>query len=226
MSWVWTSVICKSLTSFLASRSLTLNTEKSVLTDLTKTSATFLGVDIQFSTTKDTGKKYLSITPSVKKCKSIINKISTYLDTETGSTGTAINNLNPVVRGWASYFRHALSNGTFKKLDYKVAVLYYAWLVRKYPKTPRRTLFFFLVNTILRQVFCQGANLRHGHKFMVKMFTWSCVSSRIPSVLNITISVRVLVWERNWNKWVWSKSTFSLNHFENEYKVSPLVLFE
>jgi len=141
MSWVWTSVIYKSLTPFLAIRGLTLNTEKSVLTDLTQTSATFLGVEIQFTRTKDTENKSLSITPSVKKCKSIIKKISTYLATETGSTDTVIKELNPVIRGWSSYFRHAFSNLAFNKLDSKVWLLYYAWLVRKYPKTPWQTLY-------------------------------------------------------------------------------------
>jgi RNA-directed DNA polymerase len=49
-----------------------------------------------------------------------------------------INRLNPVIRGWANYYRYAVSKTTFSKLDDRLYSLLRRWAHRRHPNKPVR----------------------------------------------------------------------------------------
>jgi RNA-directed DNA polymerase len=107
----------KALNLFLAERGLTLNKTKSVLTRLETSKASFLGMDLLIKLSSK-GKKYLLITPSPKKVVFLLKKISTTLKKmRTASAAQVITKLNPMIIGWAEYYKYANSTRTFRQLD-------------------------------------------------------------------------------------------------------------
>jgi RNA-directed DNA polymerase len=46
--------------------------------------------------------------------------------------------LNPIVRGWATYYRGVVSTETFQKLDNHVWTLVWKWALFRHPKKPKR----------------------------------------------------------------------------------------
>jgi RNA-directed DNA polymerase len=44
--------------------------------------------------------------------------------------------LNPIIRGWANYFRHGASQRTFNRLDYHIHWQLWRWAKRRHPNKP------------------------------------------------------------------------------------------
>ncbi|BAM06997.1 group II intron maturase-specific domain-containing protein [Leptospirillum ferrooxidans] len=49
-----------------------------------------------------------------------------------------IQTLNPVIRGWANYYRHIVAKTTFGKIDDILWSLLWTWLKRRHPEKGRR----------------------------------------------------------------------------------------
>jgi RNA-directed DNA polymerase len=97
--------------TFLAMRGLTLSDEKTKITHIDK-GFDFLGFNIR----KYNGK--LLIKPSRKSVKSFLANIRDTIKSNKGAaTINLIGILNPKIRGWANYYRHAVSKQTFSYVD-------------------------------------------------------------------------------------------------------------
>lgn len=117
------------LVGFLAERGLELSEKKTRVTHIEE-GVDFLGFHLRKY--KD-GK--LIITPSKKSVKQILTKIRTLIKKHrTVSAETLINLLNPVIRGWANFFRHVVSKKMFATIDHETWKSLWQWARRRHRK--------------------------------------------------------------------------------------------
>jgi RNA-directed DNA polymerase len=104
----------------------------------------FLGFKIRqfqagkYTTGKNTVKEPLGfstiITPSQEKVKLHLKEIATVIDTHrAASQSKLIESLNPVIKGWANYYRTVPSSKTFYRLDFMVYQKLRAWAKHRHP---------------------------------------------------------------------------------------------
>jgi RNA-directed DNA polymerase len=94
----------------------------------------FLGFHIQRRTRKGTDKKTVYTYPSKKALLSVMAKVRTLTDRSRHLTLEALlRQLNPVLRGWCTYFRHGVSKATFGYLDAYVWRRVTAWIRKRHP---------------------------------------------------------------------------------------------
>lgn len=122
-----------------------LSQEKTLITHISK-GFEFLGHRIQMHQ-RPNGKPVLYTYPSKdalmrvkRKVKEITSRATLGLDLK-----AMLGRLNPVIRGWANYFRFDVAKRTFAYLDYYVWRRVFRWLRKKHSKVPvkklRRRLF-------------------------------------------------------------------------------------
>jgi len=115
------------LTAFLKARGLELSEQKTVITHI-QTGFHFLG-----HTVRKYGDKLL-ITPAKSKVQRLREKISTLIHSAVGLTQEALlRKLNPLLQGWANYYRNGAATATFTKLDYHVYRRLRRWITRRHP---------------------------------------------------------------------------------------------
>jgi RNA-directed DNA polymerase len=121
------------LTEWLGKRGLVLSPEKTRIVHLTE-GFDFLGYNIRLyhaPKTSRTGYKLL-IKPSKQSVMNIRKKLRARWRKLRGSNASAIARaLNPIVRGWANYFRVKVAKETFKALD--------NWMFQREVRYARRT---------------------------------------------------------------------------------------
>jgi RNA-directed DNA polymerase len=121
------------LTEWLKERGLTLSQEKTRIVHLTE-GFDFLGFNVRlYSTplTSRTGWKLL-IKPSKESVQEMRTKLKNLWEKSQGTNVQAVlGKLNPVIRGWANYFRIAVAKETFSSLD--------RWMYQKEDHYTRRT---------------------------------------------------------------------------------------
>jgi RNA-directed DNA polymerase len=116
------------LTAFLHPRGLELSEQKTVITSI-QTGFNFLG-----HTLRKYGDKLL-ITPAKSKVQILRDKIRRLIQAALGLTQEALlRQLNPLLRGWANYYRNGASKATFSKLDYYVRWKLWRWITRRHPQ--------------------------------------------------------------------------------------------
>jgi RNA-directed DNA polymerase len=107
------------LTVWLKERGLTLSQEKTRIVHLTE-GFDFLGFNIRHypaPLTSRTGWKLL-IKPSKESVQEMQKKLKDLWDeAQGGNVQAVLTKLNPVIRGWANYFRTAVAKEIFSKLD-------------------------------------------------------------------------------------------------------------
>jgi RNA-directed DNA polymerase len=119
---------------FLAERGLVLSPEKTLVTHV-QDGFDFLGQNV-----RRYGKKVL-LKPSNQAVKTFyaglrqVVRKSLHLD-----PAILIHILNPKIRGWANYHRHASSKSTFQHLDHLTFRLLWQWARRRHPKKNRHWL--------------------------------------------------------------------------------------
>jgi RNA-directed DNA polymerase len=97
---------------FLSQRGLNLSGEKTRITRI-EDGFDFLGQQL-----RKYGDKFIA-TPSKSSVKGIVLKTRKIIKSHLGSkTAEMLRVLNPVIRGWANYHRHACSKKTFNYVDY------------------------------------------------------------------------------------------------------------
>lgn len=117
--------------AFLAERGLVLSPEKTLVTHI-EDGFDFLGQNV-----RRCGKKVLS-RPSSAAVKAFYAGLRQvvwrclHLD-----PARLIQLLNPKIRGWANYHRHASSKATFQRLDHLIFRLLWQWARRRHPKKNR-----------------------------------------------------------------------------------------
>jgi RNA-directed DNA polymerase len=114
-------------------RGLVFNEDKTKIVHLAE-GFDFLGFNIR---RHRNGK--LLIKPSGKAIKRIRERLATETRALRGSNAAAvIARLNPIIRGWAAYYRGAVSSKTFDKLDHYMWQLTYKWAKHTHPNKPKR----------------------------------------------------------------------------------------
>ncbi len=115
---------------FLAERGLKLSPEKTQIVHIEQ-GCDFLGQNIR----KYNGK--LLIKPAKGNVKNCMDKVrSIVTGNKQAKTGHLIVQLNPVIRGWARFHRHAVSKETFGKVDHAIWNSIRRWVRRRHPKKP------------------------------------------------------------------------------------------
>jgi RNA-directed DNA polymerase len=123
------------ITSWLEERGLELNWDKTGIVHRTQ-GFHFLGFDVRMY-----GKKLL-VKPQKEKVKAFLSKVKAWLDGhKMAKTEEVITHLNPVLRGWALYYRYVVSKETFQQVDYRVWRMVWHWARRRHPNKSKRWVF-------------------------------------------------------------------------------------
>jgi len=119
---------------FLRERGLELSPEKTVITPI-EDGFDFLGQQV-----RDYHGTIL-VKPSRKNVATFLNNVRTLIKAnEQATTGHLIVQLNPLIRGWATYHRHVSSKRTFVSVDHAIFQALWRWAKRRHPKKPVRWL--------------------------------------------------------------------------------------
>ena len=145
------------VSNFLAVRGLSLSEEKTRISHIDD-GFDFLGFNIR----KYKGK--LLIKPSKTGIISIKRKIKDILrSNRAAKTDNLIGLLNPVIKGWANFYRHVVSQEIYDKIDSAIWEMTWQWAVRRHPKKPLRWIKskYFQRKAYRNWVFCeQGGKLQ------------------------------------------------------------------
>src|ERR671912_137535 len=96
----------------------------------------FLGFRIQRRRKRGTSKRVVYTYPSKKALASIVGRVRTLTRRTSHPTLAALlRQLNPVLLGWCTYFRHGVSKATFGYLDQYTWHRVVRWIRRRYRKT-------------------------------------------------------------------------------------------
>lgn len=114
--------------AFLKERGLELSSEKTRISHIDE-GFDFLGFNVR----KYRGK--LLIKPSKQSIKAVLKKVREMIKSNPAiKTERLIRLLNPVLRGWAHYFRHVVSKRTYCYIDHHVYQAIQRWVNRRHPK--------------------------------------------------------------------------------------------
>jgi RNA-directed DNA polymerase len=113
---------------------LRLSEEKTRITHIDE-GFDFLGFRIQRQTNRGTGKRHVYTYPSKAALMAVKAKVRALTRGATHQPlEVLLHRVNPVVRGWANYFRHGASKTTFRYLDAFVWRRVAIWLRHKHPR--------------------------------------------------------------------------------------------
>jgi RNA-directed DNA polymerase len=119
------------LGGWLAMRGLSFNEEKTRIAHLED------GFDFLAYNVRRYGDKLL-IKPSKAALRRVRKRLSTEMRALRGANaGAVVQKLNPIIRGWAAYFRNAVSSKAFASLDEHMWELTYKWAKHSHPKKSR-----------------------------------------------------------------------------------------
>ncbi|WP_289481788.1 group II intron maturase-specific domain-containing protein, partial [Klebsiella pneumoniae] len=116
------------IAAFMRERGLELSEEKTAITHIDK-GFDFLGQNVR----KYNGK--MLIKPSKKNLKNFLCKVREIIKRNpTLPAWKLIGQLNPVIRGWATYHRHVVAKETFNYVDTQIWRAIWRWCVRRHPR--------------------------------------------------------------------------------------------
>lgn len=119
--------ILPEIKTWLAKRGLQLNEEKTQIRHISE-GFNFLGFNI-----RQYGGKCL-IKPQKEKVRDKISQIKTWLNEHPNAKPEVIISvLNPILRGWANYYKHGVSSRTFSYFDHRMVKLLIKWAKKKHP---------------------------------------------------------------------------------------------
>jgi RNA-directed DNA polymerase len=159
------------LTAFLKERGLELSEQKTVITHI-QTGFNFLG-----HTVRKYGDKLL-ITPAKSKIQNLRDKISRLIQSALGLTQEALLGiLNPLLRGWANYYRNGAAKRTFTKLDHYVRRKLWRWATRRHPTKSaawKRSKYFLASGS--EGVFSVRVQRKQGESRVLKLYRLASTS--------------------------------------------------
>lgn len=122
------------LAGWLAPRGLVFNENKTRIVHR-EDGFDFLGFNLRYY--PDAGK--LLIKPSTDAVRRLRKRLADEMRNLHGSNATVvIARLNPIIRGWAAYYRGVVSSRIFSTLDHYLWWLTYRWARRRHPNKPRK----------------------------------------------------------------------------------------
>ncbi len=115
------------LTAFLKPRGLELSEQKTVITHI-QDGFNFLGHTVRKFKDK------LLTTPAKSSVQALRDKIRLCINSALALSQEALlGKLNPIIRGWANYYRHGAAKRTFDRLDCFVFRQLWRWAKRRHP---------------------------------------------------------------------------------------------
>ena len=121
------------LKEFLRKRGLRLSTEKTSIVHIED------GFDFLGQNARRFKDKVTLIRPSAKNVKAFLKKIKKIIKANGHLTQEQlIAILNPIIRGWANYHKHACSKKTFANVDHCITLMLLWWCRRRHPGKPER----------------------------------------------------------------------------------------
>ncbi|MFG2848136.1 group II intron reverse transcriptase/maturase [Kitasatospora sp. NPDC048296] len=162
------------LAAWLAPRGLTFNEEKTRIVHLSE-GFDFLGFTLrQFHGSK------LIIKPSKKAIMRIRERLTDEMRNLRGSNVVAvIAKLNPIIRGWAAYYRGVVSSRVFSDLDSHMWRLTYKWAKHSHPNKPKKWIvrrYYGKFNKYRNDYWVfgdRGCTSESGGTFHVVKFSWT-----------------------------------------------------
>ena len=119
--------VAPAVKKFLKERGLELSNEKTKITYINE-GFDFLGFNIRKY------KEKLLIKPAKKGIKTFLRKIREVIRLrKAAKTDSLIQTLNPKIRGWVNYYRHAVSKKTFGYIDRNIHIALWKWARRRHP---------------------------------------------------------------------------------------------
>ena len=145
---------------------LTLSEEKTSITHITK-GFNFLGFNIRKYLDKNAKNKpkrdrewsdyILLIKPQKEKVIEFLRNCKEVLDNnKTAKQENIIHFLNPKLRGWAMYYRFAVSQKVFDKIDFEIWWKLYRWANRRHPNKGK--------SWVVRKYFSKVGNLKDAFR--------------------------------------------------------------
>jgi len=114
---------------FLAVRGLELSSEKTRIIHVSK-GFEFLGQHI-----RRYGNGKVLTKPAKQSTRSLLDQVRSVVKRNRRATaGKLIVQLNPILRGWANYHRHAASKQTFGSMDHLIFQTLWRWARRRHPR--------------------------------------------------------------------------------------------
>ena len=163
------------LAEWLAPRGLAFNEDKTQIAHLSE-GFDFLG----FSIRRYPNRKLL-IKPSQAAIKRVRERLASELRTLRGGNAMAvIATLNPLIRGWAAYYRGVVSSRVFSSLDDHLWHLTYKWATWRHNNKPKRWIvgrYFGKFNTFRNDHWVFGD--RDSGACLVK-FSWTNIQRHVP----------------------------------------------
>src|SRR5262249_33499261 len=121
------------LAAWLAPWGLSFNEDKTRIAHLDQEGVDFLGFNIR----RYNGK--LLIKPSKAAVKRVKKRLATEMRALRGANAAAVlPTVNPIIRGWANYYRGVVSSGVYTDLDHYTWQRTYKWACWAPPNKPRR----------------------------------------------------------------------------------------
>jgi RNA-directed DNA polymerase len=158
--------------AFLKERGLELSTEKTKVTHI-EDGFDFLGFNVR----KYSGK--FLIKPAKQSVKAILAKIRARIKSNrSATTEHLIRQLNPVIRGWANYYRHVVAKKTFNYVDHQVYWALLAWINRRHPNksTHWKRTRYFRIQGLRNWVFSAKIRDKQGKTKSLDLFRASDVA--------------------------------------------------
>jgi len=126
---------------------LQLSVEKTLVTHVND-GFTFLGFHLQRERLPQDPTRYgMIVTPTERNVKRFQDKIEKILEDLSADVRNKIKALNPVLRGWASYYRHVASYDVRHKLDTWMWHRFLIWLRWKHGNTIGKQALYAMYNT-------------------------------------------------------------------------------
>lgn len=127
--------IIEPIQQWLEERGLSLNQEKTLLTSMDK-GFNFLG----FNSRHYNGK--LLIKPQKDKVLNFVKRIGNELrNMKDGKQEEVIKKLNPILQGFANYYKGVVSKQVFSYISHKVKMRLWKWAKRRHPKKGRKWIY-------------------------------------------------------------------------------------
>jgi len=154
------------VTQFLRERGLELSQEKTTITHIDD-GFDFLGQHLRTYNGK------MIIKPSKKAIATLLDAVRDIVKTNKGtSAGALIQQLNPVIRGWTLYHRHASSKKVFGDVDNALFPLLWQWARHRHQNKPARWIKdkYFLKQGGRNWVFSGTLDQTDGTTLPVRLF--------------------------------------------------------
>nr|WP_240778092.1 reverse transcriptase domain-containing protein [Nonomuraea basaltis] len=162
------------LAEWLAPRGLVFNEDKTRIVHLSE-GFDFLGFNVRRYRQK------LLIKPSKAAIRRLRKRLASEMRALRGSNAAmVITKLNPIIKGWAAYYRSVVSKKTFQSLDYYLWQLLYKWATWSHGNKPKAWVvdhYFGKHNKFRNDRWVFGAP---GTTAYVVRFSWTDIVRHIP----------------------------------------------